>query len=94
MLRKTNVILGLIFICLCCLKFLKSDYCIWSLKTEFTNGDEGRCSLKSCKGFAPSSEGGGGKDCDGDVAEGGRVLRAEIFRMSYKVESNDRQFAA
>lgn len=62
-------------------------------KKEFANGDEGCCSLKSCKGFTPSSEGGGGKDCEGDVAEGGRVLRAENFRVNYKVESNDRQFA-
>lgn len=94
MLRKTNVILGLIFICLCCLKFLNSGRCVWSLKTEFTNGDEGCCSLKPCRGFTLSSEGGGGKEREGDVAEGVRVLRAENFRVNYKVERNDRQFAA
>lgn len=46
------------------------------------------------KGFTPLTDGGCGKDCEGDVAERGRVLRAENFSVNYKVESNDRQFAA
>lgn len=63
-------------------------------KYKFIIGYEGCYSLKPCKGFTLSSEGGGGKDFEGDVAEGSRVLRAENFRVSYKVESKDRQFAA
>jgi len=36
---------------------------------------------------------GSGEDW-GVAIEGDRVLRAEDFRVNYKVESNDRQFAA